>query len=306
MGGLLRFLSRRQKTPLLSSWESALHAAVSTGVETLGLHSGLGDFGNNTRVTIACDNQGVVDHTARQGLGLAKHVHTRHFWLQAARGESRLQQSEIGLICFRSPCRSAASKSCADSLESNTTTAREHHRPSELNRSSHASRSRLPQSCYSCHLTLSAMLWAQRELSEGTAQVERAAQVIRIVFDVPFVKLIMMISSQQLHFSRRPVSHDLVLPPTLQRSTSNTKKKPHISKCQNAPLAHHQIHAVAIFHSLTPNSRVFFRPHGILFLWNFSSSNNDARTRCHFFASYGYPGVRLCSASFPYVFIVLC
>ena len=70
-----------------ASWESELYAAVSTGVEALGLQSGLRDFGNNTRVTIACDNQGVVDHTARQGLGLAKHVHTRHLWL---RDEGRL------------------------------------------------------------------------------------------------------------------------------------------------------------------------------------------------------------------------
>ena len=30
------------------------------------------------------------------------------------------------------------------------------------------------------------MLWAQREFSEGTAQVERAAQVFGIVVDVPF------------------------------------------------------------------------------------------------------------------------
>ena len=30
------------------------------------------------------------------------------------------------------------------------------------------------------------MLWAQREFSEGTAHVERAAQVIGIVVDVPF------------------------------------------------------------------------------------------------------------------------
>ena len=125
-GGLLRFWSRRQKAVSLSSCESELYAAVSTGVEALGLQSGLRDFGNNTRVTIACDNQGVVDHTARQGLGLAKHVHTRHLWLQAARGEGRLDA--------RSLCRSAASKSCADSLESNTTTAREHHHPSVLSR----------------------------------------------------------------------------------------------------------------------------------------------------------------------------
>ena len=56
-GGLLRFWSRRQKAVSLSSWESELYAAVPTGVEALGLQSGLRDFGNNTRVRIACDNQ---------------------------------------------------------------------------------------------------------------------------------------------------------------------------------------------------------------------------------------------------------
>ena len=37
-------------------------------------------------MTLACDNQGVVDRAARQGSGLAKHVHTRHLWLQAEDG----------------------------------------------------------------------------------------------------------------------------------------------------------------------------------------------------------------------------
>ena len=46
-------------------------------------------------VSIACDNQGVVDHTARQGLGLAKHVHTRHRWLQAARDEGLMDVVKI-------------------------------------------------------------------------------------------------------------------------------------------------------------------------------------------------------------------
>ena len=71
-GGLLRFWSRRQKAVSLSSRESERYAAVSTGVEALGLQSGLRDFGNKQRVTIACDNQGVVDHTARQGLGVGE------------------------------------------------------------------------------------------------------------------------------------------------------------------------------------------------------------------------------------------
>ena len=78
-----------------SSWWSELYASVTTEVESLRLQSGLRDFGNNTRVTIACDNQGVVDHTARQGLGLAKHVHTTHLWLQAAFDEGRLDVVEM-------------------------------------------------------------------------------------------------------------------------------------------------------------------------------------------------------------------
>ena len=94
-GGLLRLWSRRQKAVSLSSWESELYAAVSTGVEALGHQSGLRDFGNNARVTIACDNQGVVDHTARQGLRLVKHVHPRHLWLQAARDEGWLDVVKI-------------------------------------------------------------------------------------------------------------------------------------------------------------------------------------------------------------------
>ena len=92
---LLRFWSRRQKAVPLSSWESELYAAVSTGVEAFGLQSGLRDLGNSTHVTAACDNQGVVDHTARQGLVLAKHVHTRHLWLQAARDEGGLDVVKI-------------------------------------------------------------------------------------------------------------------------------------------------------------------------------------------------------------------
>ena len=66
----------------LPLWESELYAAVSIEVEALGLQSALRGLGNNTRATNACDNQGVLDHTARQGLGLGKHVHTRHLWLQ--------------------------------------------------------------------------------------------------------------------------------------------------------------------------------------------------------------------------------
>ena len=61
---------------------------MSTGVEALGLQSGLRDLGNNTRVTIAHYHEEVV------GLGLAKHVRTRPLWQQAARGEGRLDDED--------------------------------------------------------------------------------------------------------------------------------------------------------------------------------------------------------------------
>ena len=118
-GGLLRFRSRWQKAVSLSSWESELRASVSTGLRALGLQSGLSGLGNSARVTVARDNQGVMDHTARQGLGLAKHVHTRHLWLQAAQDEGRFD-------VVRSLCHSTASKSCASSSESNTTKTPRH------------------------------------------------------------------------------------------------------------------------------------------------------------------------------------
>ena len=86
-GGLLEILVKKA--------EGGVAFVVGEPAIRLGLQSGLRYFGNNTRVTIACDNQGVVDHTARQGLGLAKHVHTRHLWLQAARDEGRLDVVKI-------------------------------------------------------------------------------------------------------------------------------------------------------------------------------------------------------------------
>ena len=67
-------------------------------------------------------NQGVVDHTERQGLGLAKHVRTRHLWLQAARDEGWLYVVKIRTD--RNPAdllTSTVSRSCASSWESNTT-----------------------------------------------------------------------------------------------------------------------------------------------------------------------------------------
>ena len=56
-----------------------MYAGVTAGVEAIGLQSGLADFGIRCQATLMSDNQGVVDHTTRQGLGVAKHIHVRHF-----------------------------------------------------------------------------------------------------------------------------------------------------------------------------------------------------------------------------------
>ena len=41
------------------------------------------------------DNQGVVDHTARQGLGVVKHIHVRHVWLQTTRESGQLDMRKV-------------------------------------------------------------------------------------------------------------------------------------------------------------------------------------------------------------------
>ena len=98
---------------------------MSTRVEALRLQSGLRGLGNCTRVTLACDNQRVVDHHA-------KHVDAGHFWLQPARGEGRLDVVNVQTkqnpanLRSRSPCRSTASRSCARPIESNTTKTPSH------------------------------------------------------------------------------------------------------------------------------------------------------------------------------------
>ena len=80
-GSLLRFWSWKPKV----SRESELYAGVTEGVDALGLQSGLADFGIRCQATLMSDNRRVVDHTARQGLEVAKHIHVRHLWLQTAR-----------------------------------------------------------------------------------------------------------------------------------------------------------------------------------------------------------------------------
>ena len=94
-GALLRFWSRKQKVVALSSWESELYAGVMAGFDAIGLQSGLADLGIRCQATLMSDNQGVVDHTARQGLGVAKHIQFRRLWLKTARASGQLDVREV-------------------------------------------------------------------------------------------------------------------------------------------------------------------------------------------------------------------
>ena len=81
---LLPCWSRKQKVVALSSWDSELYVGVVARVEAIGLQSSLADFAMRCKPALMSGNQGVVDHTARQGLGVGKHIHVLHLWLQAA------------------------------------------------------------------------------------------------------------------------------------------------------------------------------------------------------------------------------
>ena len=88
---LVKFWSSRQRATSLSSWESELHAAVTTGVEAIGLQTGLRDMRSDVTVTIACDNQGAHSPTR-----LAKHAHTGLLRFQTVRDEGGIRIVKIG------------------------------------------------------------------------------------------------------------------------------------------------------------------------------------------------------------------
>ena len=87
------FNERSQKAVPLSWWECELVCCGDDRRGSSWTSKRIRDVGNNPCVTSARDNQGVADHTARQGFGLAMHVHTRH--LQAARGEGLLDVVKV-------------------------------------------------------------------------------------------------------------------------------------------------------------------------------------------------------------------
>ena len=80
-GGVLNCWARKQKIVALSSWESELFGAITSGTRSLGIQSELMDLGYNCSVTVATDSQSVIDHSRRRGLSAAsKHDGLKGLW----------------------------------------------------------------------------------------------------------------------------------------------------------------------------------------------------------------------------------
>ena len=95
-GGLLNCWAKKQKGVALSSWESELFAAITSGTRSLGIQSELMDLGHNCSVTVASDSQSVVDHSRRRGHSVAsKHVCLRGLWLQEALVDGKLELEKV-------------------------------------------------------------------------------------------------------------------------------------------------------------------------------------------------------------------
>ena len=73
-GGVLNSWAKKQKSVALSSWESELFAAITSGTRLLGIHSELVDLGYNCSVTVATDSQSVIDHSRRRGHRLRRNT----------------------------------------------------------------------------------------------------------------------------------------------------------------------------------------------------------------------------------------
>ena len=80
----------------LSSWESELFAAITSGTRSLGIQSELMDLGCSCSVTVATDSQSVVDQSKRRGHSVAsKHVGLRLLWLQEAVVDGKLELEKV-------------------------------------------------------------------------------------------------------------------------------------------------------------------------------------------------------------------
>ena len=76
------------RAPLLCPQGS--QSIVKGGSTGLGFQSLLADFGVETRVVIESDSNAAKGTVNRVGLGKARHIQTRHLWLQERVAESHL------------------------------------------------------------------------------------------------------------------------------------------------------------------------------------------------------------------------
>ena len=95
-GGVLNCWAKKQKSVALSSWESELFAATTSGTRSLGIQSELKDLGHSCSVTVATDSQSVIDHSRRRGHSVAsKHGDPSGLWLQEALMDGKVERRWI-------------------------------------------------------------------------------------------------------------------------------------------------------------------------------------------------------------------
>ena len=112
-GGVLNCWAKKQKSVALSSWESELFAAITSGTRSFGIQSELMDLGNNCSVTVATDSQSVIDHSRRRSHSVApKHVGLRGLWLLENR------KLELEKVDTATNPGDVCTKACIDNLTS--------------------------------------------------------------------------------------------------------------------------------------------------------------------------------------------
>ena len=95
-GGVLSCWARKQTSVALSSWESELFAAITSGTRSLGIQIESMDPRQSCSVTVATDSQSVMDHSRRRGHSVAsKHVGLRGLWLQEALADGKLELEKV-------------------------------------------------------------------------------------------------------------------------------------------------------------------------------------------------------------------
>ena len=90
-GGVLNCWVKKQKSVALSSWESELFAAITSGTRSWGIQSELMYLGYKCSVTVATDSQSVIDHLRRRGHSVA----LRGLWLQEALLDGKLELEKV-------------------------------------------------------------------------------------------------------------------------------------------------------------------------------------------------------------------